>query len=217
MLIASFQKDSRGKVFVNDISNPTTAFIKTDFDSYVYFGGEEKNRAFINEVKDYLLNTAKPKMIIAFSTTDEWKEIIDGLFKEYNAFRVTRHLFRLNYKKNKESVKKKRLLDGFEIEAIELDNSFEFIIKKGTEMISKCSSVYIGDGKVEISIETDERYRRQGFACIITNVFIEYCLGKGLEPSWSCWDYNKPSFQLALKLGFENHMNLQVHIVKLTQ
>jgi RimJ/RimL family protein N-acetyltransferase len=217
MLIDSIQKDSRGKIFVDDLSNPTTAFIKTNFDSYVYFGGDEKNRAFIDEVKDYLLNIVKPKIIIAFSTTDEWKEIIDDLFKEYNPFRVTRHLFKLNHSKNKEFIKEKRLSGDFKIESIELENSFEFIIKKGTEEVSKCCSVYIGDGKVEISIETDERYRRQGFASIVSNVFIEYCLGKGLEPNWSCWDYNKPSFELALKLGFENHMNLQVHIVKLTQ
>lgn len=217
MLIDSIRKDSRGKIFVNDNLNPTTAFIKTDFDSYVYFGGNEKDIEFINEAKNYLLNVVKPKIIIVFSTSDEWKEIIDDLFKDYGAFRVTRHLFKLNHVKFKENNLGNQLLSDFEIHLNELENSFEYIIKKNGEFISKCSSVFIGDGKAEIFIETSENFRRQGFACLISKVFIEYCLEKGLEPNWSCWDYNKSSYQLALKLGFENHENLQVHVVKLTQ
>jgi GNAT superfamily N-acetyltransferase len=64
-------------------------------------------------------------------------------------------------------------------------------------------SAFVHDNKLEIGIETVERFRGKGYAEKTCVRLIEYCLEKNLEPVWSCRLENQASFKLALKLGFE--------------
>jgi len=88
---------------------------------------------------------------------------------------------------------------------------FGFALMKGNEKISECSVIYYEkeayDSETariaEIGIETNEKYRRQGFATLTCAAFIEYCLTHDLEPNWGCWSWNLGSQALANKLGFE--------------
>jgi RimJ/RimL family protein N-acetyltransferase len=56
---------------------------------------------------------------------------------------------------------------------------------------------------LEIGIETAEEFRRKGFAEIVCEAIIEYCIANKYEPVWSCRLENSGSYILAQKMGFE--------------
>ncbi|MDF2988377.1 MAG: hypothetical protein K0R50_3887 [Eubacterium sp.] len=70
------------------------------------------------------------------------------------------------------------------------------------EIASTAFSAFLLDGKLEIGIETSDKYRGRGFAVSVCSALIDYCLINGLEPVWSCRLENTASYQLAQKLGF---------------
>ncbi|MCL1874757.1 MAG: GNAT family N-acetyltransferase [Synergistaceae bacterium] len=67
---------------------------------------------------------------------------------------------------------------------------------------------YLHDDKLEIGIETVEKYRGMGFARAACMALIDYCIENGLEPVWSCRLENTPSTNLAKSLGFFETMRL---------
>jgi RimJ/RimL family protein N-acetyltransferase len=71
------------------------------------------------------------------------------------------------------------------------------------EIASTAYSVFVRDNKLEIGIETVEKYRGCGFAQQTCSRLIDYCIDKKLTPVWSCRYENTASYNLAQKLGFE--------------
>jgi len=71
------------------------------------------------------------------------------------------------------------------------------------EIASTAYSAFVNDNKLEIGIETVEKYRGCGYAQQTCSRLIDYCLENKLTPVWSCRYENKASYQLAQKLGFE--------------
>lgn len=63
------------------------------------------------------------------------------------------------------------------------------------------SCVY--DTVLEIGIETNNEFRRKGFAEIVCCELIDYCLLNKYEPIWSCRLENTGSYLLAQKVGFD--------------
>lgn len=74
---------------------------------------------------------------------------------------------------------------------------------KDKELISVCTSPYVGGGYAEIDIITIEEYQRKGLASVVGVHFIQDCLSRNLIPNWSCHTDNAASNELARKLGFE--------------
>ncbi len=67
-------------------------------------------------------------------------------------------------------------------------------------LVSGASSYTIYDGGIEIEIDTDERYRRQGLALVCGAALVLDCIEHGLYPSWDA--ANKASVALSEKLGY---------------
>lgn len=76
-------------------------------------------------------------------------------------------------------------------------------IMKHNELISVCTSPYVGGGYAEIDIITVEEFQRRGLASKLGILFIQDCLEQNLIPNWSCHTDNGASNELAQKLGFE--------------
>jgi RimJ/RimL family protein N-acetyltransferase len=89
---------------------------------------------------------------------------------------------------------------------------FGFCLMKGDEVVSECSSIYVGGGEAEIDIHTDERYQGKGYAQLTARAFIDACLGKGLKPNWACWPERQASWVLAGKLGFDEKPDVPAHL-----
>jgi GNAT superfamily N-acetyltransferase len=58
------------------------------------------------------------------------------------------------------------------------------------------------EGLWDISIDTLERYRRQGYAARCVSYMIDEMRRRGKEPVWAAEETNPPSMRLAAKLGF---------------
>lgn len=57
--------------------------------------------------------------------------------------------------------------------------------------------------KCEIGIETDEEYRKNGFATIVVSVCIKYCMENNIDHiGWHCFESNIGSQKTAEKVGF---------------
>jgi GNAT superfamily N-acetyltransferase len=82
-------------------------------------------------------------------------------------------------------------------------NGVGFSLIYNGQIASTAYSAFVQEEKLEIGIETTEKYRGLGFAEKTCSRLIEYCLERNLEPIWSCRLENTASYQLAQKLGFE--------------
>jgi hypothetical protein len=78
-----------------------------------------------------------------------------------------------------------------------------FTLLHNREIASTAYSAFVLEDKLEIGIETVEKYRGFGFAELTCCKLIDYCLERGLIPVWSCRFENTASYKLAQKLGFE--------------
>ena len=77
------------------------------------------------------------------------------------------------------------------------------IDKELNEIVTQCFSDWSSDKYLEIGIETEEKYRRRGFAAATTAAMLEYALERGFEHiGWHLWDDNVGSEKTALKAGF---------------
>ncbi|WP_242942304.1 GNAT family N-acetyltransferase [Hathewaya proteolytica] len=85
-----------------------------------------------------------------------------------------------------------------------LKNGFGFCIVNGNDIVSWCISDYVMGNKCEIGIETDEGYRKNGFATIVVSVCIKYCMENNIDHIWwHCFESNIGSQKTAEKVGFK--------------
>lgn len=84
-----------------------------------------------------------------------------------------------------------------------LKNGIGFSLLYNSQLASTAYSSYFHDDKLEMGIETVEKYRKMGFAEIVCCALIDYCIENEYEPVWSCRLENAGSYKLAQKLGFE--------------
>jgi RimJ/RimL family protein N-acetyltransferase len=78
-----------------------------------------------------------------------------------------------------------------------------YTLRYDSQDVAIAFSAFLHDDMLELGIETKEKYRRHGFACIVCAKLILYCLENNFEPVWSCGLDNRASYNLALTLGFE--------------
>jgi predicted GNAT family acetyltransferase len=68
--------------------------------------------------------------------------------------------------------------------------------------VSFCYAADETEGLWDISIDTLEPYRRQGYAARCVSYMIYEIRRRGKEPVWAAEETNLPSMRLAAKLGF---------------
>ena len=81
------------------------------------------------------------------------------------------------------------------------EHGIGFVLLEEEKIVSGASS-YVSCGScIEVEIDTEEHYRRRGFATICGARLIYECLEKGIYPDWDA--HNQESVRLAQKLGYE--------------
>jgi len=80
-------------------------------------------------------------------------------------------------------------------------------VKNDTEIVNWAISEWITNNKTEIGVETDEPYRRQGFASRVCAAFIEYCQKQNIPVGWHCSEHNEGSWKTAEKIGLTKNRN----------
>ena len=92
------------------------------------------------------------------------------------------------------------------------EQGFGFALLHNDEIASACHACFVGNGEAEVSVRTEEAYRRQGLGTLVASAFVEACLGRGLTPSWECWHDNVASDMLARRLGFKKRKDVPVYV-----
>ena len=233
---AVFEGNHVGRIFVDDPVSPTAALL-APICEFFFLAGRTDNTAFNQAMQALILaELVSPEgELLIFPTSAAWQNALDKLFADHARLHIARKAFAFNHEQftTKHAGWQKRVPEGYAIQRYSrhcsegteiadfwgsLDNFLArgvgFAVVKGDEIISRCHSVMVGGGEAEISIETVEPYRRQGFATLAACALIEQCLEQGLRPAWSCWDNNITSQILAQNLGFEQPVDIPVIYTK---
>ncbi|WP_339229288.1 GNAT family N-acetyltransferase [Oceanobacillus sp. FSL K6-2867] len=226
-----------GIVYADDQVQPTTVLIGTKNGVY-FIGGNECNTAFNDAFFTwYKQHTSERARFTLFSATGNWDSVICQLFKG-EIFQMKRYSFEFNIRDY--PVIKKQLPGGFTIrkiskETIEMSSHFKksyyeqywdgisnflkygfgfCVINDDREVVSECTSIFIGQSFAEIDIVTQNQYAGKGFASILGELFIDKCSERGLTPGWDCDVNNISSIKLAAKLGFVKPVEYSIFVGK---
>lgn len=228
--------DHPGRVFVDDRERPRAALISA---GSCYLGGDA-GTVGLSELTDLfnaeILPGAEGGPLFIFSTTEEWKDVLDELLKEHQARRIKRLKFRLDAERFRAFRGwQERVPDGYDVRRVDrglvplmpgyafeywgdgdsfLAGGFGYAVVKEGELVSACWTMLLGGGIAELAVETAESYRRQGFATLAGCACIEHCLEQGLRPHWDCFEL-PASMNLARKLGFTKALEADLHFVAL--
>jgi len=88
-----------------------------------------------------------------------------------------------------------------------------FCIVHNGEVVCGASSYAVYDDGIELEIDTDERYRRQGLATVCASRLIIECINTGRYPRWDA--ATKVSLELAKKLGYEFSHEYVAYAIKM--
>lgn len=228
------EKNIPGRIYVDDAENPQSALICSNCGKYLVIG-DETNNIFNNAVVEFLMD--KSNHIIFYDlyvSSEEWIEVLSRLL---NGQAVVLR-FCVYYYENKNitgTIDNIPLADGFDLKQIgenlfeQIANEFNppyrkhfgstetfcsknfgFCITKKDEVVCVGASTYTGNGYAEIDIETRGDFYRQGLAFTVCKEFIKYCSENNLKAMWICNNGNKPSIQLADKLGFTKSKEIEM-------
>ena len=83
-----------------------------------------------------------------------------------------------------------------------LAGGFGYCVRHGEAPASLAFSAAIGDGCVDIGVETGEAFRRLGLAAAAGSGMVGQCLSAGLHPVWRAATSNPGSIHIAREIGF---------------
>lgn len=225
-----------GRIFVDRKEKPTAALV---FAGSCYLGGDVRNTGFNEQLKDLLtteiLSGLGVEPLFIFSTTDEWKDTVCELLKDYDVIRIKRYKFELDPERFKEHKGwKGRIPEGYDVKKVDhtlakcmpnyaleywgtadafLTGGFGFAVTKVDELVSVCWTMLVGEGIAELAVETVKSHRRQGYATLAACACIDHCLENSMHPEWDCFEL-PASMNLAQKLGFVKKLDVEVQMVK---
>ncbi len=215
-LIYSCLQRVMGKVFVENIENPRSAFAFVG--CFGFYAGEPNRELVMNKPDGF---------VIMVPQNEVWARLIEECYPAAN--KVTRYAIKKDTRFDVEKLQKEvdRLPAGYELRQIDseiydkcLENPVTaafvgcfaskenylkmgrgMVILKDGKIVSGASSYtrYI-DG-IELEVETAEAERRKHLATVACSALILSCLDEGLYPSWDA--HNMFSVRLAEKLGYE--------------
>ena len=90
-----------------------------------------------------------------------------------------------------------------------LENGLGMCVMDGDEICSEAYAYFLGAGKFEIGIVTNEKYRKQGNAYLACKALLQEVEQTGYPPHWSYFEDNTGSAATARKLGFSTLRDYQ--------
>jgi RimJ/RimL family protein N-acetyltransferase len=232
---AVIEKNIPGRIYVDDVVEPTVALLCSACGKYLVIG-DETNAEFNKAVSDFLREKSNHiKFFDLYASSQEWIEVLS---RALNGEAAVLRFCVYYYDNNKEllpTTASEILAEGFEIKQVDdvlfekiaaefspsfknhfgstqkfCSDNFGFCITKEDEVVSVAISTYTGNGYAEIDIETRRDFYRNGLAFELCRYFIEYCQQNALVALWVCDAGNNASKQLANKLGFTKAIDIEM-------
>lgn len=239
---AVIEGTSPGRIYVDNVSEPKTAFI-CSVEGY-YLVGDPDNADF-NQALANLIH--KPQEAIRDEENainlavypQNWEQHLSTLFPERAPFIEPRRKYlctrlRVNWKE--------LLPDGYAVHRIDrsllerlgdnmpkhplgwiqnnwggrenfLKHGFGFCVLHGDRMVSWCIADCVRGDQCEVGIHTLLKYRKRGLATIAVAATVDYCFSNGYTAvGWHCSDDNVGSWKTAEKVGFVKERDYVFHL-----
>jgi hypothetical protein len=217
-----------GRVWVDQVANPTTAVMISDF-CYLTsnLGSSDLQADAVKWLEVEILHHREYTGIFCF--TEPWEAALQTILPAYGVQRYVRSVFDFDIQRYRElhAGWQKRIPTGFALQrtnaqtaldvggipemwgSVEnfLEHGFGFCMLDESQsdehlaFAASVQTVFVGDCHAETGVETREVYRRRGLATALCCAYIDHCLQSGIYPEWGCVD-NEPSELLAYKLGY---------------
>lgn len=216
LISAVIQQQQRGQIFADQKNNPSSSVVINNFGFMCLVGVDHcpgLNQLFATS------DTIKPSYLLWYAPPQNWQEKLDAA--------GARRRERIRYEFSGNQIEPIAVPAGFEIRKLDRDlilkttkfkldldsrfwsspadveeNGLGFCLLKDSEVVSICYAAAISDGLAEVDVVTDEAYRGQGLASLVSRQFIRECLLREITPTWDCFSYNTNSMRLAERLGF---------------
>lgn len=231
LVFSLLESNHLGRVFVGRAESPTAAFLALACEFW-YVGGDAGNQAFLREIRHRILPELLPSggPLFLFPADAAWQQALQAALADLQTMVIARSEFALDEARfAAQGACQEHIPAGFSVQRYDralaaglelepfwggldrfLEGGFGFAVLRGDEVVSRCHTVMVGDGRAEIGVETSEPYRRQGLGALAASALIQHGLARGIRPAWSCWSINTPSLRMAHKLGFVPHAAISV-------
>jgi len=204
-------------LFVNDLDHPKYGLLFTRFD-YHFLGLtkiEEVNSEDIKKTIIEYIHLSKSKECIMFAPSFEAEKMIKPIFEFFHGVIDVRVSFTLNQTKFHD-LKKELNFNNLTLRQVKDGRSSFYYpqseIKIDDKVVCYAKAFMLGLSQAEIDVHTEEQYRKKGYALLCSYALIEDLLHQQIIPNWSAWKHNKPSHQLAERLGFEFSKEINAYI-----
>lgn len=217
--------NGNGRIFVENESEVKAAIL-WHYYGFGYVVGDINSPLIIETLLKLLSGTFEKnqRRFILFPTTIQWDEVMLELSqKNPRIYKKQRLRFRFENSSLHTSVN--MLPENFEFVEIDrtlfdrikgrvvpanfwstpndfLNHGKGFCIINNDTIVATAFSACVGNGKIDIGVETNSAYMSRGFGTLVASKMIEYTLKIGCKPDWGCVSTNRGSVAIALKLGF---------------
>ncbi|WP_342478403.1 GNAT family N-acetyltransferase [Paenibacillus sp. FSL H7-0350] len=216
--------DQPGRIFVNNLDQPTAGLVTSRGGKYYLFG-QEDDEQFNRSLLDFLANPANhANFYDLYFSSSQWLALLKEPLKDN-----TVELSRTHYKMNSNAKAPADIQEDsgeFVLTRIDeqlferyiqemddsyrllwtsaesyLDRAFGYCYLNESGFVSACNTFYVGGGYIEPDIITHKEYRNQGLAFRLCQEFIALGRQRQLTTYWDCDTGNTGSNHLAAKLG----------------
>ncbi|RAS81891.1 GNAT family N-acetyltransferase [Priestia endophytica] len=226
----------QGSIYINDIVNPSSGFLRTASGIYHVFG-KANDLVFNKDFYSYFIEKIyrKENRFTVFTPSTEWESFFDDVFKPYvqkmrrSKYRFVSSAFHPKYKlsnsynlktftpntlRKSDNFNESYILEYWGTEDNFNKNGLGVCIMDRKNIVAECISIFHSGKTAEIDIITNPNYRGKGLGTIVGQEFIKQCLVKNVLPAWDCDINNESSKVLAHKLGFSNEEHYALYVLK---
>ena len=216
----------QGRIFVDDLSSPHSA-IFWHYCGISFVSGVSDNGDFNHELYKLLCGKYEEnqRVFVLFVNDADWNGTVVRLLDGNSDVKT---LERLRFSFNQKSYNDREFaipegyflketdkiifenLEGGIIPSYSWHSSEAFLSRgkgyclvNGKNIACNAFSSSIGNGVLDIGIETNVNYRLKGLAAPTASAMVQYCLNNGYVPNWGCNASNIGSSRIAKSLGFE--------------
>jgi GNAT superfamily N-acetyltransferase len=229
-----------GKIYVDDLSRPTSVILIPANQYRLYLGGEPSERLLADVVHLlYKPTLAQTYWFMTHYPSSAWESTIERVLQGLGTSASLRHYYRLTEPsapvappppeaivlaqisqalvEDTSLVNRDLLIDEIHSESPSLEyffrQHFGFCALDGRQIVGWCLAEYHYQSRYELGIGTIDAYQRQGIATHVASAVIKRAFAEGAtEIGWDCWASNSASVATALKLGFQKEREYPVFL-----
>ena len=216
----------KGRILVDDPNDPQTVLF-WHYCGLSVVAGKPDNSEFNSALKRILCRNYEEnqRVFLLWVNEEVWNSTVASLLSDSCGV-VLKDRIRFRFNRKIFSEKNISVPDGYELKEIDADiidrieghiipsyswHSSEAFLSEGkgyclldgAAVACNSFSSAIGNGILDIGIETMQYYRFKGLAAPTAAAMVKYCLDNGFEPSWGCNAENIGSSRIAQSVGFE--------------